>query len=191
MTEPVPAQHQPVAYRFAWTPALYAEIVGRRAPTALGVTGSRRAMAGAVLAALALIAGLAVVPVPLGLYGSPGVVAALWGATAALLTVLLVVIPHIRRSRVAADLATRMRQGEVHVRLSSEGVETETMLSRAMTRWPGVALVSETPRTTLLWLGALMALPVPDAALPAGVVRRDLLDRIAAWRAGAEAGDAA
>ncbi len=119
---------------------------------------------------------------PFGLYPLDGAIIALWGAAGGLLAVLLVVIPHMRRARVAADLRTRIRHGEVRVRLSAEGVESESALARGLTRWAGVAAVSESRGATLIWFGALIAMPVPDAALPGGVTRADLLGRIDAWR---------
>ncbi len=172
----------PVEYRFTWTPEVYNEILARRPPEALGLTGSRKGMIWTVAGAVGLIAVLALLPMAFGLYGGEGGLIALWGAAAALLAVLLVVLPHMRRARIAADLATRARQGEVRVRLSAEGVAMASDHARGLTRWPGVALVSETPRAALIWLGALIAVPVPDAALPEGVTRADVLARIAAWR---------
>lgn len=180
--DPTAGAPAPVAYRFAWSPELYGEIAARRPPPELGLTGSRRGLVWTVAGTVGLIAGLALAPVAFGLYPLDGAIMALWGAAAGLLAVLLVVLPHMRRARIAADLATRTRQGEVRVRLSAEGVETQSEVAESLTRWPGVALVSETPRATLIWLGALIALPVPDAALPEGVTRADLLARIAAWR---------
>lgn len=172
---------EPLAYRFAWTPELYREITGQ-APAELGLTGSRRELVLTLAGAVGLIAAAGLLPVPFGLYTLDGAIIALWGAAGGLLAVLLVVIPHMRRARVAADLRTRIRHGEVRVRLSAEGVESESALARGLTRWPGVAAVSESPGATLIWFGALIAMPVPDAALPEGVTRADLLGRIAAWR---------
>ena len=172
---------EPLEYRFTWTRALYREITGG-APPELGLTGSRRDVAFTVSGAVALMGAVALLPPAFGFYPLDGAIIALWGAAGGLLAVLLVVIPHMRRARIDADLATRLRHGEVRVRLSAEGVESESQLARGLTRWAGVAAVSETPRATLIWLGALVALPVPDAALPEGVSRGDVLSRIAAWR---------
>ena len=171
----------PVEYRFTWTRELYRELTGS-APPELGLTGSRKGVAFTVAGAVALMAAVALLPPAFGLYPLDGAIVALWGGAGGLLAVLLVVIPHMRRARIDADLATRLRHGEVRVRLSAEGIESESALARGLTRWPGVAAVSETPRATLIWLGALIAMPVPDAALPEGVTRAELLKRIAAWR---------
>lgn len=172
---------EPLDYRFTWSRELYREIVGG-APAELGLTGSRRQLVVTVAAAVGLIAVAALIPVPFGIYPWDGAIVALWGAAGGLFAVLLVVIPHMRRARIAADLRTRIRHGEMRVRLSAEGMEMETDVARGLTRWAGVAAVSETPRATLLWLGALIALPVPDAALPEGVTRADVLSRVAEWR---------
>lgn len=170
----------PIVYEFRWTPELYGEIAGRRPPPALGLTGSTRSMAGATAAALAVIVGLTALPALA--YGADALLAALWGAASALLAVLLVLVPYLRRTRVAADLATRARQGPVRVTLSADGVQSETELAHSRTRWQGVALISETPGAVLLWLGAAFALPLPDAALPDGLDRAAALARIRAWR---------
>ena len=173
---------EPISYRFAWTPALCAEITGRRPPPALGLTGSRAALAGVVVACMALISAFAIGPALVGVYPRGDAIVALWGAAGGLLGVLLILIPYMRRKRIEADLATRLRQGKVRVTLSAEGVAMASDLSHGLTRWPGVALVSETPTALLLWLGAAMAAPVPDGALPQGVDRAEALRRIAAWR---------
>jgi hypothetical protein len=135
-----------------------------------------------VVACLALISAFAIGPALVGVYPRGDAIVALWGAVGGLLGVLLILIPYMRRKRIEADLATRLRQGKVRVTLSAEGVAMASDLSHGLTRWPGVALVSETPTALLLWLGAVMAAPVPDGALPLDVDRAEALRRIAAWR---------
>jgi hypothetical protein len=177
---------EPFTYAFHWTPEVYAQLAARRPPATLQVTGSRRRLALAVLATLVALLAIALLPVLLGLLPRGALLALLWGAVAALLAVLLVIIPYVKRTRVAADMATRARQGEVRATLGPAGIETRTDLAFTRSGWGAVSEVSAAPKATLLWIGALTALPVPDAALPAGVDRAEALRRIAIWR-GADA----
>ena len=66
--------------------------------------------------------------------------------------------------------------------LGPEGIEAMTDLTFTQNRWDTVSAVSESPKAVLLWLGALIAMPVPDDALPDGVDRAELLRRIEQWR---------
>ncbi len=171
-----------ITYRFRWTPEVYAQLSAKRPPAALQVTGSRKQLAMAVIACGALVTGIAALPIALGLSDYDGFKLSLWGAIAALFSVLVVILPYVRRTRVAADLATRARQGEVRVTLGPEGVESQTDIAFTRNTWDSIAEVSEAPKSTLLWIGALIAMPVPDKSLPEGVDRAELLRRIETWR---------
>lgn len=173
----------PITYSFRWTPEVYAQLSAKRPPAALQVTGSRKQLAMAVIACAALVTGIAALPIPLGLSDYDGFMLSLWGAISAMFSVLVVIFPYVRRTRIAADLATRARQGEVRVTLGPEGVKSQTYIAFTRNTWDSVAEVSETPKATLLWIGALIAMPIPDEALPEGLDRAELLRRIKAWRA--------
>lgn len=178
-------QAEPIDYAFRWSREIYAQIMMRRPPAGLKVTGSRRQLAMAVLACLVALLAVALLPVLLGLLPRGAVVALLWGAVAALISVLVVIIPYVKRAGASADLATRARQGEVRVTLGPAGIEAQTDLALTRSAWSAVAEVSEGPRATLIWIGALSAMPVPDDALPEGVDRAELKRRIAIWRGAA------
>jgi len=172
----------PISYSFRWTEEVYKQLTAKRPPAGLRVTGSRGQLAVAVGGCLAFVMMIAAAPIPLGLSDYHGYLLSLWGAVAGLLAVLLVIFPYVKGARISADLATRARQGEVRVALGPEGIEAMTDLTFTQNRWDTVSAVSESPKAVLLWLGALIAMPVPDDALPDGVDRAELLRRIEQWR---------
>jgi hypothetical protein len=176
---------EPITYSFRWTPEVYKQLTAKRPPASLHVNGKKGQIAVAVGGCLALILMIAAAPIPLGLSDTRGFALTLWGAVAALVGVLLVVFPYVKGARVEADLATRARQGEVRVTLGPDGIESESETGYTRSDWGAVAAVSEAPKATLLWLGALIVMPAPDAALPEGVDRAELLRRVAEWRGAA------
>ncbi len=178
----MPDAPDPVTYSFRWTPEVYAQLTVRRPPARLRVTGSLGQLAVAVAGCLALVTAISAAPILFGLSDSDGFMLSLWGAIAAMFSALVVIFPYVKRTRIAADLATRVRQGEVRVTLGPEGIESVTDTARTYNKWPSISEVSEAPKATLLWIGALIAMPVPDEALPEGVDRTELLRRIEVWR---------
>ena len=60
---------------------------------------------------------------------------------------------------------------------------SQTDIAYTRNTWDSIAAVSEAPKATLLWIGALIAMPAPDESLPEGVDRAELLRRIETWRA--------
>lgn len=172
----------PISYAFRWTPDLYAQLSAKRPPSQLKVSGAKWQMLLAALATLVVMMAIAVLPVLLGFFPRDAILALLWGAVATLIAVLLVVIPYVKKAMARADLATRARQGEVHVTLGPDGIEATTDIAYSKQNWDVVSVIAEAPKATLLWIGATMAMPVPDEALPQGVDRAELIRRIAIWR---------
>lgn len=170
-------------YRFAWTPELFA-IGGALADRRHAPGGRRLALTAAIGLAvlLALLFALMQVFAP----GPREIVAgavgfSLGGVTA---TFLLSYFAGLRRrSLLDAEIASRAERGDQTMRVGPEGVESLSGGERHLVPWAAVDRIEEAPQGLVIFLTELAWLPLPDAALTAGVSRAEARRRIDAWRA--------
>lgn len=76
------------------------------------------------------------------------------------------------------------KTGPIAMRLSAEGITSETVNNREVIRWPAVQSIRETPQGIALRLDASHFVPVPDHVLPDGLEREQVLTLIRRWRSG-------
>jgi hypothetical protein len=90
----------------------------------------------------------------------------------------------MQRAARRVEIASGLRAGEHLMTLGPAGVRMVSDHADVGYGWDAVASVGQAPGGLVLRLGTRDYLPVPDAALPQGVTREELLDRIHRWMAG-------
>ncbi|MEM8742818.1 MAG: YcxB family protein [Pseudomonadota bacterium] len=90
----------------------------------------------------------------------------------------------MQRDNLAREVASGLRQGRHEITLSPEGVQKRSANTECRFAWPAIASIGQAPAGLVLRLGTQGYLPLPDAALPEGISREELLDRIHGWMNG-------
>ncbi|MEM9049786.1 MAG: hypothetical protein AAGC92_13830 [Pseudomonadota bacterium] len=90
----------------------------------------------------------------------------------------------MQRESLSREIASGIRQGRHRIALSADGIHRVSDNADCVFRWPAIASIGQAPAGLVLRLGTQGYLPIPDTALPAGVSREDLLDRIHRWMNG-------
>jgi hypothetical protein len=78
--------------------------------------------------------------------------------------------------------AAPLRAGSFATTLSRRGIASRNPLSEGRILWPAILPVHEAPDGIALKLSAVEVIALPDAGLPDGIDRAELLRRIAVWR---------
>ncbi|RMF34587.1 MAG: hypothetical protein D6754_14770 [Alphaproteobacteria bacterium] len=95
----------------------------------------------------------------------------------------------LQRAARAAERASALRRGLHVVQMGAAGLRVSAPNCDCFYRWPAVEAVVQCRPGMILRLGTGDYLPLPDSALPAGMSREALIDRIHGWKAGAAAGE--
>lgn len=170
-------------YRFAWTPELFA-IGGALADRRHAPGGRRLAPPAAIALAvlLALLFALMQVFSPKPGEIIAGAIGLASGAFAAIFGLSYMAGRH-RRSLLEAEIALRKSRGAQIIQAGPDGVESRCAGERHFIPWSAILRVEEAPQGLVLFITELAWLPLPDAALPAGLTRPEARRRIDAWRA--------
>jgi len=170
----------------AWTPDLLKE-VSRLNLTAPDSNERKRQRRTTVLTVIAIAAILILLFGPV-----QGVVphAPLWFALGILVmraAFTFIHLPAMNRRRIARLMSSPLSQGTMSLAVSGKGIIAEQAVSYTAYDWNAVLRIQEQALAVHLMVGDALSIPLPDAALPEGVDRAELLRRIDAWR-GAAAG---
>ena len=94
-------------------------------------------------------------------------------------------IPAMNRRRIARAMSSPLSQGTFLLTLSGTGIIVEQAVSYTAYDWNAVMRVQEEALALHLMVGHTLSVPIPDAALPEGIDRAEVRERIEAWRAAA------
>ena len=170
-------------YRFAWTPELFA--IGGALADRRHAPGGRRLAPPAAIAfgvLLALLFALMRVFAPEPGEIIAGAIGLASGSFAAIFALSYMAGRH-RRSLLEAEIALRKSRGAQTIQAGPDGVESRCAGERHFIPWSAIHRVEEAPQGLVLFITELAWLPLPDAALPSGLKRREARSRIDAWRA--------
>lgn len=173
-----------IRLELTWSPALLKE-ASRLNLTAEHSPDARRhrRISALLIVAIAAIMFLLFSPVQTGFPHPP-----LWFALGVLVmraVVTFVHIPVMNRRRIARAMSSPLSQGTFVLTLSDSGIIVEQAVSYSAYAWNAVMQIQEEPLALHMMFGQALSMPIPDAALPEGIDRDEILQRIETWRAAA------
>jgi len=98
---------------------------------------------------------------------------------------VLFILPRLSARSWQRELDMPMRRGNIVVMLGPAGADMIHPLTTSHFEWPAVVNIIEGKLALHLMLSPTISFPVPFDALPEGVTREDLKQRVDDWREGA------
>lgn len=174
----------PIRVEMTWSPALLKEVSYLNL-TAEGSTDGKRQRRMKILLSIAIAAILLLLFGPV-----QGVIprSLLWFALGLLVmraAVTFIHIPAMNRRRIARAMSSPLAQGPRSLTLSGKGIIVEQAVSYTAYDWNAVVGIQEQALALHLLVGDALSVPVPFDALPGGLTRDDLQQRVGAWRTAA------
>ena len=170
-----------IAIEIEWSPALLGEVFSLNM-TADGSRDRKRHRRTVVLMVVVIAALVLLRSFPMN-SGIPNNL--LWFALGLMVMraiVTFVHIPAMNRRRVSRTMSSPLFEGPLSVILAKSGASLNQALSSTLYDWAAVSHIQNEPLAAHLMLGEVLSIPIPDAALPEGVTRDELLGRVETWR---------